>query len=224
MKRLIPLAALVVAAATLALPARAATTIQPGDYMGSSIGGCTLSFVYDSPSGAVYMGTAAHCVDKVGEDIELEDGRVFGDVALIGNADNTETDWALIGVRDAFKSSVRAAVRGHPSYPKGYTRSNETAFADEVQFSGHGIPWFFTATTREKRTGLMGNDDAESYILTGSDTWGDSGGPIVHVRTGKAMGIVSRLCVGLCTSEGPTVEGIIAKAAAKGLTVSIRTV
>jgi hypothetical protein len=54
--------------------------------------------------------------------------------------------------------------------------------------------------------------------------WGDSGGPLVHRRTGKALGIVSRLCIGACTEEGPTVQGILAKAASRGFTVTLKTV
>ena len=36
--------------------------------------------------------------------------------------------------------------------------------------------------------------------------------------------IFARLCIGLCEEEGPTVEGLLAKAAARGFTVSLRTV
>jgi hypothetical protein len=39
-----------------------------------------------------------------------------------------------------------------------------------------------------------------------------------------SLGIVSRLCIGLCEEEGPTVEGILAKAAAAGFSVTVRTV
>ena len=46
----------------------------------------------------------------------------------------------------------------------------------------------------------------------------------MHVGTGKALGIVSRLCVGVCSEEGPTVQGILAKAASRGFSVTLRTV
>ena len=32
----------------------------------------------------------------------------------------------------------------------------------------------------------------------------------MHVETGRALGLVSRLCLGTCTSVGPTIEGIFA--------------
>jgi hypothetical protein len=49
-------------------------------------------------------------------------------------------------------------------------------------------------------------------------------GSTVPVRTGKALGIVSRLCAGACSEEGPTVQCILAKAAAAGFSVTLRTV
>ena len=46
----------------------------------------------------------------------------------------------------------------------------------------------------------------------------------MHVGSGKALGIVSRLCAGACSEEGPTVQGIIAKAASRGFPVALLTV
>ena len=66
--------------------------------------------------------------------------------------------------------------------------------------------------------------DAESHEVIAPLIFGDSGGPLVHVASGKAYGIVSRLCIGVCEEEGPTVEGLLAKAAARGFTVTLRTV
>jgi hypothetical protein len=60
--------------------------------------------------------------------------------------------------------------------------------------------------------------------VAGPIHWGDSGGPLVHIETGKALGIVSELCVGTCSEQGPTVQGLIAKAASRGYSVTLRTV
>jgi hypothetical protein len=67
-------------------------------------------------------------------------------------------------------------------------------------------------------------DDAETFGVVGPLIHGDSGGPLVHIPTGKALGSETGLCVGLCTDEGPTVQGILAKAAAAGFPVELRTV
>jgi hypothetical protein len=69
------------------------------------------------------------------------------------------------------------------------------------------------------------DDDPGSYGLVGPIIYGDSGGPLVHIPTGKALGLVSRLCLGRpCYDEGPSIEGILARAAARGFTLAIRTV
>jgi hypothetical protein len=203
--------------------AGAATTIQPGDEVISSVGGCTLGFAADG-GGSTYFLTAAHCVEKTGDQVELGDGTNLGTVAVIGNADDTETDWALIKVADARVSQVRGAVRGNESMPTGVAQSNETALGDLIQHSGYGVPWFVAAPLREMRVGVLTDQTPKIWVSVGPDTWGDSGGPVMHKSSGQALGLISRLCIGVCTSEGPTVEGILPQTANKGFPVTIRTV
>jgi hypothetical protein len=209
----------------LPAPAGAVDTLQPGDYVETSVGSCTLSFVYDglgSLAGKVYIGTAAHCVSNVGELVRDVDGATVGRVALIGNANITAQDYAFIEVLSGVP--VSPAVVGWPNYPTGYTTSVETATGDQVALSGYGLGFDFINLTREQRPGVIVSDTNAEYTIIGLDSFGDSGGPFVHKRTGKAYGIVSRLCIGLCTSEGPTVEGILSKAAARGFAIQLRTV
>ena len=92
----------------------------------------------------------------------------------------------------------------------------DTLTGDTIQLSGYGLGYGTTPATQEQRTADHGLRRREHYDVTGPIHWGDSGGPLVHVRTGKALGIVSRLCAGACSEEGPTVQGILAKAAAAG--------
>jgi hypothetical protein len=218
------LVALTISILAISAAPAAAQTIQPGAYSQSGGAGCTLNFVYDG-GGNTYMGTAAHCVSAVGDDVALEDGTVFGDVALIGNADIVEQDYAFIQVRPEFLSRVSPALKGHPTLPRGgYTRSGETAVGDQIQQSGYGLGSDVTNVTREQRRSILTYDDAEIHQIVGYSIFGDSGGPYVHLPTGKAFGIVSRLCIGLCEEEGPTVEGLLAKAAARGFSVQVRTV
>ena len=167
---------------------------------------------------------AAHCVESVGQGVRDFDGVQFGTVAFIGNADATATDYAFIKVEPEDVGRVSAAVKGWPAYPKGATTPAETLTGDSIQLSGYGLGYGTTKPTQEQRTAVMGFDDAETYDVSGPIHWGDSGGPLVHKRTGKALGIVSRLCAGACSEEGPTVQGILAKAAAAGYRVTLRTV
>jgi hypothetical protein len=217
------LLAAICAVTALAVLPSSAWAIQPGDYQETDAGACTLSFVYDG-GGKTYMGTAAHCVESVGQDVRLLDGRTFGDVAFIGNQDVTQEDYAFIEVRPEFLAEVDPSVKGSPGLPSGsFTTPPETARGDLIQLSGYGLGFGATQPTRERRQAVMGFDDAELYDVTGPLIFGDSGGPLVHLKTGKALGIVSRLCIGVCTEEGPTVQGILAKAAARGFSVTLRT-
>ena len=212
-------------ALAIALPgaAQAAVTLQPGAYHETDAGSCTLNFAYTG-GGKTLLGTAAHCVERVGQPVRDIDGVEFGRVAFIGNADVAEWDFAFIEVDAEDAGRVSPAVKGHPAFPKGSTVPTDTLMGDTVQLSGYGLGYGTTSTTQEKRQAVMGFDDQESYDVTGPIHWGDSGGPLVHVKTGKALGIVSRLCVGACSEWGPTVQGILAKAAARGFPVTLRTV
>jgi hypothetical protein len=203
--------------------AQAAVTLQPGAYHETDAGSCTLNFVYDR-GGKTYLGTAAHCVANVGQRVRDIDGVEFGSVAFIGDESTAEWDFAFIEVDSEDLGRVSPAVKGHPQYPKGSTAPSDTLRGDTIQLSGYGLGYGTTKTTQEQRTAIMGFDDAESYDVTGPIHWGDSGGPLVHIHTGKALGIVSRLCAGVCSEWGPTVQGILAKAASRGFAVTLRTV
>jgi hypothetical protein len=220
--------ATVAAVAVPAAPASAANGfIQPGDYMVAGSSACTNNFVYDgtgAQAGKVYVGTAAHCVTAVGQDVADINGVVWGDVALIGDANSTAPDYAFIEVRAAHVGRVRAAVKGYPAYPTGVATAAETATGDLVQISGYGLGFDLVNVTQESRRAVLTSDNASTHSVAGPIDFGDSGGPLVHVATGKALGIVSRLCTGACTETGPTVSGLIALAAARGFTVTLRTV
>lgn len=203
-------------------------TLQPGDAMSSSVGGCTLNFVFDGTgalAGKVYIGTAAHCVSEVGESIDSSPYRSFGTVAIIGDAGRAATDWAFIEVKPAFTPYVRAAVKGHPQYPTGVATLGETLPGDPVQLSGYGMVFGSSAPTQEKRVGAISIHEPDRLQIVAPVVFGDSGGPIVHIPSGGAISLNSRLCAaGACTEIGPTFESILDQAAARGFTVGLRTV
>lgn len=223
-----------VAAAVLALGAAVSTQaqaagelIQPGAYSVSGGSGCTLNFVYDgwgANFGKTYVGTAAHCVSKVGDEVALGSGESIGTVAFLGDQDSNARDYAFIEVHPSMTNRVSAGVKGHPSYPTGVSDPLETSNGDEVQISGHGLGYGLTTPTQERRTAVLTFDDEAEHGVIGPIHFGDSGGPLVHTSSGTALGIVSRLCVGTCSEMGPTVAGLIADAAANGFLVQLRTV
>ena len=221
-----PIRTLLAALAALALlpaAASAAVTLQPGAYHETPKGACTLNFVY-TDGASTYLGTAAHCANGVGDRAKDIEGVEFGTVSWIGDEDSTAWDFAFIKVDSEDVARVSPAVKGWPAYPKGFTVPADTLTADSIQLSGYGLGYGTTKTTQEQRTALHSFDDASIYGVTGPIHWGDSGGPLVHRRTGKALGIVSRLCIGVCTEEGPTVQGILDKARSRGLSLTLKTV
>jgi hypothetical protein len=221
-RRTVVAALVALASLTATASASAAGTLQPGAISQTDVGRCTLNFAY-TDGASTYLGTAAHCVSAVGQEVRDADGAAFGDVAAVGNADQTATDWAFIKVRPAALGRVSPRVKGHPQYPTGVTTAAQTSTGDLLQLSGFGLGFELLPLTQEKRQGVLISDDPETYVTVAPLIFGDSGGPIVQVRTGRALGIVSRLCIGVCTEEGPTVEGILAKAAAAGLRLRLVT-
>jgi hypothetical protein len=222
-RKLLTAAATLAVAAVLPSAASAAVTLQPGAYHETDAGSCTLNFAYTG-GGTTYLGTAAHCVASIGQQVRDIDGTVFGKVAFIGDQNTTAWDFAFIEVDPEDLGRVSPAVKGWPAFPKGVTTPAETLLGDSIQLSGYGLGYDTTPATQEQRRAVMGSDDASTYTVSGPIHWGDSGGPLVHIGTGKALGIVSRLCAGACSEEGPTVQGIIAKAASRGFAVSLRSV
>ena len=203
--------------------AQAAVTLQPGAYHETPSGSCTLNFVY-TDGASTYLGTAAHCASGTGVRVKDIEGVEFGTVTWRGDENDTAWDFAFIKVDAEDLSRVSPAVKGWPAYPKGFTVPADTLTGDSIQLSGYGLGYDTTKSTQEQRTALHAFDDTELYGVNGPIHWGDSGGPLVHKRTGKALGIVSRLCLGTCTEEGPTVQGILDKARSRGLSLTLRTV
>ena len=152
------LASLITALSTAALvpgAASAATTLQPGAYMETDVGSCTMNFAY-AGNGKTYLGTAAHCVSGVGQRVRDYDGVEFGSVAFVGDENNTAWDFAFIEVDPEDAGRVSAAVKGHPSFPTGATSAADTLIGDEVQLSGYGLGYGTTQPTQEIAHGRHG--------------------------------------------------------------------
>jgi trypsin len=201
-----------------------ANPLQPGDIVNGPVGQCTLNFVFDgqgSLAGNVYFGIAAHCV---------EPGNVMSSTgyAAFGTAvydDDAFTDFALIQVNTAVVPHVSSTVKGHPGLPTGVTSFAETNVGDTLKFSGYGLGFSSTSVTQERRVGVLISDNASTYCAEGPILFGDSGGPVLHGPTGKALGIVSALSISLvsCSPTGPTVQASLNRASLDGFPIALRT-
>lgn len=220
-------------AALLAPLAVAATSdIQPGDLYN---GICTLNFVFDgqgSRAGKTYIGTAAHCIDSLGESASTTGSSNFGTVVYVGDPGaeangipGEQLDFALIEVKTAFLGRVKPDVLGHPGMPTGFTTSTTTSAGDVLYVSGYGMGFDATAQTRENRAGVLLSDTSRHFVADTLAVWGDSGGGILH-SDGRALGVVSQYALGYlppATDEGPTVEGVLNEMRGLGFPLALRT-
>lgn len=222
-RRLAPAGLAIVALALLLpRPAPAAESpIQPGAQVIGSASWCTLNFVFARGADR-YIGTAGHCTVAPGERMRTGSGEEFGTVVFRQNS--SDLDFALIEVDAGKRSAVNPAVRAWGG-PTGVAAASETLAGDTLLFHGYGAGFGLTRLTRP-RTGALVHDDASSYEANMAAVPGDSGAPVVHAATGKALGIVSRFnAYGLppSTDAGPTVAHIISRLAGAGWTVTLVT-
>lgn len=201
--------------------AAAAATIQPGAYVGTSVGGCTLSFVLRDGGSNVYILTAGHCTKTVGERVKDENGVAFATVVARSNSGPSD-DITLLRVDADKHGRVSPAVRSWGG-PTGYTRASDTALGDRLYLYGYGAGFGLAEATRP-RQGVLVSDNATTYAADTLAVNGDSGGPILHARTGKALGLVSQIGFSSATTDqGPTVEQVLAWASARGYGLTLQT-
>jgi len=213
----------VILALLLAIPAVSAgepdanTFLQPGTEVITPVGGCTLNFVFKDATNT-YIGTAGHCADGPGGRVSTTGHGAWGTVVV--DIDGA-TDFALIRVDAAKVSAVRSAVQ-HWGGPTGVVTASETATGDVLAIYGYGIGFSVNENTRPKQ-GVLISDSSTQYV---ADTWavnGDSGGPVLHKATGKALGVISSYNLPVSTDVGPTIPAIQAALAARGYNVVLQT-
>lgn len=227
-------AAVAVLGLTAAAPASAQTVVQPGASIAADGSGyCTANWIYRDSAGTQYVGTAAHCVESVGQTVRLAQtslgarGPAIGPVAFLGNADQPGRDYAFIRI-DNVALTVDPDLKGHPGIPTGVSGG---AKGDLMQFSGHGVGFHATQPTREERVGVLNHTDGVEHQILGGVAPGDSGGPVANLtQGGTAFGIVNTVGVGV-NSRALTVatvgEGgadlpfVLSDAAARGFAVDL---
>jgi len=215
----IVLIALLASSAALAPVASASShePIEPGDWVDFY---CTLNFVFDGPQDA-YIGTAGHCADE-GDRAGHDDLGEFGTVVY----DSDAVDFALIDVDDKYEGNLRAGVQGHPGTPTGVATPDHTEPGDRLVMSGQGVIVSATQPTRDLRPSVLVEHGASSYQSDGPVVNGDSGAPLVHADTGRALGVVSGYGVfefPPTTDVGPTVDAALDDLRANGYDVTLRT-
>ena len=201
--------------------ARAADTlIQPGAEVFSSVGQCTLNYVFRDGS-TLYIGTAGHCSEHVGDVMTDANQARIGTVAF--RIQSGDDDFTLIRIDPARYGEVNPSVRSWGG-PTGFTVSSETNLGDILLLSGYGVGFSLLDQTRG-RPGILADDTPTAFYAELPAIFGDSGGPVIEASTHKALGIVSGIGITIPPSTllGPTVEGTLKTLAAHGWPVQLVT-
>jgi hypothetical protein len=210
------------AAAIADVPASGYVGIRPGSEM-IDPSGCTMDFVFQK-SGTYAIGTAGHCVDRVGQDVTLltvAPGGANPVIVTVGSViSRTENgignDFALISIKPELQSWVFptiAQVGGPcgaytgdgltdvplPRVVKGQQPSLEP---ETVAHYGHGVG---VGTGGTARTGVSLYWDTNAYYWDSPSAPGDSGSP-VRVTNLAAAGNLTHLVVDL-RKPGAVVAG-----------------
>lgn len=201
--------------------------IRPG---ASLDGYCTYNWVfYDAvtptveepePVPAAYIGTAAHCTDELGERVRLPGVGEIGTVVYDADVAGTDTDFSLIEVDEELVGRTNPTMLGWGG-PVGYVTPDELTVGDQVDVHGYGLVLGQNNVTRSRYGFLMAWDD-EEYVANMPAVWGDSGSPLLHHETGKALGIISRFgftATPPSTDTGPMMPWILADLEAGGFDV-----
>src|SRR3954467_11158618 len=166
--------------------------------------GCTANFIYTNGS-QFYIGTAGHCVDKVGQDIYMQVstpgvGVSIADVGTVTKFVNggVGNDYAVIAIKPGFTVDPKLPEGG----PQGiYTGCGPTA----VLHYGHG---YGVAVGQGKlEGGLATNWYDDGYGWTGAGAPGDSGSAVVTADGFQAAGDFTHLIVDPLAYPGSDLAG-----------------
>jgi hypothetical protein len=166
--------------------------------------GCTANFIYSNGS-SFFIGTAGHCVNKVGEDVYMQVNTpgVGASIANIGTVSKfvnggVGNDYAVIAIRPGFAVDPKLPQGG----PNGiYTGCEPTG----VLHYGHG---YGVAVSQGKlEGGLATNWYDDGYGWTGVGAPGDSGSAVVTTNGLSAAGDFTHLIVDTGAYPGSTLAG-----------------
>lgn len=171
--------------------------VRPGGELRSDIGQCTLNFLFKTPEGERYIGTAGHCIlgegpvaDSAGEKMwpkgqgpaaTTPDGKRFGEFAYAVLQD--PKDFALIRLDPGVEASPEMCNYGGP------TGINDDISGDPtvLQYFGNGIA---IGTALPARSAVaMGLPHADHVYAAGLALPGDSGSAVIS-EDGRAVGVL----------------------------------
>lgn len=175
--------------------------IRPGAYLGFEGTGCSLGVILEDPRGRYYGLSAGHCAEEggAGSDVKLMHTPAgnphIGTVEAFHWDNDGWHDWALIAfdADDRRNGNITPSIRNWTG-PTGVLTGPETDYYDDrICWYGNNIPQNLRGLRR--RCGhfkhLTDHGDSQGWWVTGHSGSGDSGGPVIHYETGRALGVVS---------------------------------
>ena len=194
--------------------------LRPGADLGPK-GFCSFNYVFYDPSAdgdpPVYIGTAAHCTERVGQRVTLGPSQEIGTVVYDSDVAKSDVDFSLVKVDRNMVGNTNPKVLGWGG-PRGIVGASGLNELDQVNMHGNGMVLGDNANTRS-RWGLLVDWTKDTYAANIPAVNGDSGSPLVHDRTRKALGIISRYGTGgvpPTTDAGPTMAWIFREISAAG--------
>jgi hypothetical protein len=206
------------------LPASGFVGIRPGSFEVFPYG-CTMNFIFQK-SGALYIGTAGHCVDNVGQEVTLltvapgTDNPVLVTIGTVAtrnfNENQIAPDYAVIAIKPELYPWVFSTIAGVGGPCGAYTGSGLVSIPvpkvfqgqdteiglEQVAHYGHGLG---VGTGGTPRTGVSLYWDTDAYYWDSPSAPGDSGSP-VRVSTLAAAGNLTDLVIDTA-HPGAFVEG-----------------
>lgn len=176
------------------------------------------------PEPKAYIGTAAHCTDKVGQRVAAPGFDDFGVVVYDSDDVNSGVDFALIQIDADKVDQVHPQMYGFEA-PTGYVTADELEIGDVLSHHGYGLALGQNDFTRS-RVGVVVNKSDREYVAETLAQLGDSGSPFGLLETGEAVGIVSRYGffeTPPATDVGPLLPWILDSLESAGFRVELAT-
>ena len=195
--------------------------LHPGSQADTAAGQCTFNFAFYKPGSkgkppVAYIGTAAHCTDKIGEVISNPEVGEVGKVVYDSDLVNSGVDFTLIELNPDVVAKTNPTVLGWGGPSRSITQE-DLAVGDQVDVYGYGLLLGETEQTRP-RYGVLVAFTEQEYQANMPAVNGDSGAPLLHHETGAALGIISRYGINVppSTDMGPLMPWIFEELDAAG--------
>lgn len=181
--------------------------IRPGAWMGSPAA-CTFAFVVQDEDERLYITSAGHCVDRVGDEVTIrEEGRI-GEVVAFRDL-GTVHDYALIRIDAEKYDRVDPTMIGWGG-PTGLYTGDGNDLQGLKHYGWGSATWYDHSTRCRLAVADSTHWTPQTFSMHGTVLWGDSGSGTM-TDDGQALGINTHLNTAAWTgvSNGPRFDHVL---------------